>query len=510
MPHCRLEVIIACLFSLVIGTSVAGAEGVITSGTWEPIVPLRHELFSVAVGLQIAGIWERSPADRESLMKCLAEIASPILRLAGGDSMNRWNWDTGRLVGEDGPGLDIHRWHTLACAGKSKPLWGVNVSTASLEVTERFARMLKENGYSGAYFELGNELYYPRWGGDVNDYISKAKAHAAVLRKYFPKCRLGVPLASYQHLTNRQEGRFTFRDPKELSPWIRALAQENFYDAAVLHLYTTPWDLGSLEKYTKQQVAQWGWTKANHTMIDALCGLIQQTVPGKRIWVTEWAFNATQYLQEGKGYPTERRWQVHQTMLAVLQDARFLLNAAAGRNRIDVMTTWTVVDQPAVALWKRQGGPTIRYELFRLLRRAREGNDGIRRFVTADAPAWHGPAGTDFEHLTSPPVDLFAFYRAKQRTAILVLNALSMPVTISARLIPDWVEAQSLTGEDILPGWGRVDNPLPKDWAPKHRYEKSRATGAGIAVPPHSVTLIHCAEELKVLTHSDPWERKKK
>ncbi len=490
MVHHRLTAIAIYLLSLVICTHVAGEEVVVASGTWEPVVPLRQELFSVAVGLQIAGVQEGSPEDNKSLMKCLAELASPVLRVPGGDSMNRWNWDTGRLPGQDQPGLDLSWWQALARQGGSTPMWGINVSTAAPEVTERFARRLKENGDSGAYFELGNELYYPHWGVEVGDYIAKAKAHAAILRRYFPQCKLGVPLASYPQLTKRQGGQFAFRDRQELSGWIQALAREDFYDAAVLHLYTTPWDLGNLSKYTQEQVAHWGWVKADRAVIDALCGLVQQTAPGKAIWVTEWAFNASQYLQEGKGYPTERRRQVHQTMLAVLHDARFLLNAATGHNRIEVMTTWTLVDQPAVALWKRQSGPTIRYELFRLLRQAREGNDGISRLVTDDPPTWQGPAGTGFAHLASRAVDLFAFYRAKERTAVLVLNALATPVTISSRLIPGLVEARSLTGEDILPGWGRVDNPLPKDWAPGYRYEKLTATGAGVTVPSHSVTLI--------------------
>jgi len=493
MTHCHLSVVALCL-TLVTSVPGAGVDVVIATGTWEPLVPLRQELFSVAVGLQVAGLEEEGPAARASLSQCLAEMASPILRLPGGDSMNRWNWDTGSLAGEGTPGLDVHWWQALARPGRSTPMWGINVSTAAPEVTGRFARTLKENGYSGAYFELGNELYYPRWGGDVMDYIAKAKAHAAALRKHFPQCKLGVPLASYQHLTQRDAGRFALRDRRELSPWIEVLAQQDFYDAVVLHLYTAPWDLGSLETYTKQQVAQWGWTKADPAVLDALCALVQQTAPGKRIWVTEWAFNATQYLQDSKGYPAERRWQVHQTMLAVLHDARFLLNAAVGRNAIDVMTTWTLVDQPAVALWKRQSGPTIRYELFRMLRRAREGNDGICRLASTDAPMWHGPAGTAFAHLKSPAVDLFAFYRAQERTAVLVLNALSSPVTISAALIPRLAEAQSLTGADILPGWGRADNPLPKDWGPKYRGEKLTATRAGITVPPHSVTLITLPE----------------
>ncbi len=490
MVHRYFTVIVVCLLALVFCTRVAGEEVVVASGTWEPIVPLRRELFSVSVGLQIAGVQEGRAADNESLMKCLAELASPVLRVPGGDSMNRWDWDAGRLPGDEKPSLDVPWWQGLARQGGSTPMWGINVSTAAPEVTERFARKLKENGDSGTYFELGNELYYPHWGTDVADYIARARAHAAILRTYFPRCRLGVPLASYPHLTKRQGGRFALRDRQELSGWIQALAREEFYDAVVLHLYTTPWDLGNLGKYTQEQVAHWGWIKAHRTVVDALCGLVQQTVPGKAIWVTEWAFNASQYLQEGKGYPTERRWQVHQTMLAVLHDARFLLNVAAGRNPIEVMTTWTLVDQPAVALWKRQSGPTIRYELFRLLRRAREGNDGISRLATADPPTWQGPAGTAFARLASRSVDLFAFYRAKQQTDVLVLNALATPVTIAPHLIPGLIKAQSLTGEDILPGWGRVDNPLPKDWAPTYRYEKLTATDAGITVPSHSVTLI--------------------
>jgi len=482
-------VIAVCLLSLVLGGYAGGEEVVLDAGTWEAVVPLRQELFSVAVGLQIAGVPQADPQDNASLMKCLAEVASPVLRVPGGDSMNTWNWDTGGQDGKDRPGLGVSWWQALARRGGSVPLWGINVS-APPDVTERFARRLRDSGDRGDCFEFGNELYYDRWGIGIEQYLAKAQAHAAILRKYFPHCKLGVPLASYPQWATRKEGRFALREPAELSPWIRALARAGFYDAVVLHLYTTPWDLGFLGKYTKDEVAHWGWTKADRSVVDAVFGLARRVAPGQRVWVTEWAFNASQYLQEGKGYPAERRWQVHQTMLAVLHDARFLLNTAAGDNPVEIMTTWTLVDQPAVALWKQSSGPTIRAALFCLLRRTREGNDGVRRFTAAGAPVWQGPAGTAFAQLAGPAVDVFAFSRGGRRTAVLVLNPLGIPVQIAAHLVPSPAGAQALTGDSLLPGWGEADNPLPKDWAPPYRYENLTVTGAGVTVPPCSLTLI--------------------
>ena len=486
-------VILAGILPLASSVQPVCGEITIRAGEWEPVVPLRHGLFSVAVGLQIANVNEGHPEQNESLMACLEEMASPILRLPGGDSMNRWNWDTGSLVGTDRPGIGVERWHAIARRGKSTPMWGINVSTVSPDVTERFARTLRAKGYAGTFFELGNELYLKHWRAQVAhvaDYIAKAKAHAAVLRKHFPECTLGVPLASYWGLVKEVDGQFAFRTPPTLSRWARALGEESFYDAVVVHLYTTPWDLGFLGKYTKEQVARWGWVKADRAVIDGLFGLCERTAPGKEVWVTEWAFNATQYLKKGKGYPTERRWLVHHTILAVLYDARFMLNTATGQNSATVMTTWTLVDQPAVALWKRKGGPTVRYELFRMLRQAREGNDAIARFTPADTPSWRGPEGSKFSRMTSDTVDIVGFSRGGKLTAALVLNVLPTPVNVSATVLPAHpTDARSLTADDILPGWGNSDNPLPRDWSPAYRYEKPVITEAGIKVAPHSVTI---------------------
>ena len=84
-PHCAHLV---CSLLLAVSTALAGEGLTITSGRWEPVVPLRHRIFSVALGLQIAKVNDGRPEENEDLMACLAEMVSPVLRLPGGDSMN--------------------------------------------------------------------------------------------------------------------------------------------------------------------------------------------------------------------------------------------------------------------------------------------------------------------------------------------------------------------------------------------------------------------------------------
>lgn len=449
-----------CLMALALSGS---AHAQALTGTWERPVPLRAGVFSIALGTQILHVpsSEGKPQESEFLLQRLGELSPPILRLPGGDTMNTWSYRTGPLHEAE--------LLKLARAAHATPLWGVNVTTASLAATEAFAATLAREHADTSYFELGNELYLRQWAGmtkTASVYVEKATPHAALLKERFPRAKLGVPLASYWMLKN----------PSRLSPWILDLAKHtNFYDAVVLHLYMVPTELGpaGLATHSPEEVRRWAWSRSDASQVRAVFGLVQGLFPTKEIWVTEWAFNSTQYL---KRYGKDVRFQVHQTMLAVLYNARFMLNTACYVPYVPIMTIWTLYEQPAVALLKDHR-TTINYELFRLIREAREGTDQLAHLPLPDETT-----------------DAFGFFRGGALRSVLILNCAAESRTIGIPGLPAaGVRARALFSDELLPQWGNPANPSPAAWSPAYRLEAVPVEHGKIRVPPNSISLITIA-----------------
>jgi hypothetical protein len=380
---------------------------------------------------------------------------------------------------------------------------GVNVASAEPGDTEFLAKALSEQGADPQFFELGNELYLSRWAEltkTADIYARKAAPHSQVLRKYFPKARLGVPLSSYWGLAAGRDAksRFSWNKPEELGPWISGLAKStNFYDAVVLHLYLVPKELGvaGLAEHTPDEVCRWAWVRSDARQVQDLFGLVHGVLPGKDIWVTEWAFNATQYIGAGKGGNKDVRYQVHQTMLAVLYNARFMLNTAYYVPYVPIMAIWTLYGQPATALLKG-GKSTINFEMFRMTRWAREGNDGLARVDLSNAPILKGPPGPQgFDKFESKGVDVFGFYQRDKLQSVMVLNVLPEPVSVEIPNLPagGFKDGRALCSAQMLPEWGNSKNPSAADWAPPYSYQKLKIEGKVVTVPANSLSVIHAS-----------------
>lgn len=444
---------VAALFVLT-GT-LLGAEA---PGSWEPTVPLHPGVFSVAMGNQVMGVPDAKGRPQESalLLGKLKELGSPLLRVPGGDSLNTWSYARGPMHERD--------FLTLAQAGGSAPLWGVNVTTAKPADTEAFARALEDLHADPAYFELGNELYLKRWAKMTPTaavYADKAAAQEKILRTHFPHAKFGVPLSSYWGL----------KDPEHLGPWFHDLAQRaDFYDAVVLHLYLVPTDFGpkGLAGHSPAEVRDWAWSHAGPEQVRKVFGMVHGAFPAKEIWVTEWAYNTSQYIS---AHRNDNRYQTHQTLLAALYDARFMLTTAYDVPYVPIMTIWTVYEQPAVALLKGDR-TTVIYELYRLLREARTGADGLAHLRSAD-----------------PAVDTFGFFAGSALRSVMILNASNEAKTVMISALPAAASGQTLWSSELLPGWGNPANPSATDWNPPYRLETIRAERGSLHVPPNSITM---------------------
>ncbi len=490
----------------------AGAVGTtILKGQWQTRVPLRQDVFSIAMGNQIMRAPSETgrPEGSSFLLHNLKALSPPVLRLPGGDGMNSWSWALGRSVeSPKAQRMGVNDFAQLARAGHSVPLWGVDAAGAAPSDTQFLARALAGQPAQPQFFELGNELYLPRWSNLVSDadaYIHKAVQHTQVLRKYFPHARCGVPVASYRHLTptaswGRYVGKtlpvFRWYTPDELDPWILRLARAgDFYDAVVLHLYIVPSELGrnGLAEHTADQVTRWAWVRSDARQIRDLFELVRQVFPNKEIWVTEWAFNTTLYIGKGQAGNKDVRYQAHQTMFAVLYNARFMLNTAYYVPYVPLMTYWTLYGQQTMDLLDKDR-TTIQFEMFRLLRWAREGNDGLARCGLSNAPVLHGPVGPQhFNKWESTTPDVFGFYYGGTLRSVAILNVLAQPVSIEFPNVAEngFKDGRALYSKDLLPDWGNPNNPTAGNWHPAYALERIEKKGRIVTVPPNSMSVLH-------------------
>jgi hypothetical protein len=451
------------------------------------------------------------PEGSSFLRHSLAALSPPVLRLPGGDMLNNWSWVSGRSMEPGGASrqpMRVKDYLELCQAARAIPLWGVNVASAQPQDTEFLAKALVEQGSASRFFELGNELYLTRWSNMVSSaavYAQKAEPHAAVLKKYFPNAKCGVPVASYRHLTaTASYGRFVgkilpkfgWREPEELDRWIQEMAKKtDYYDAVVLHLYLVPSELGrnGLAEHTADEVCRWAWIRSDARQIEDLFGLVHQVFPGKEIWVTEWSFNSSQYIGRAQGGNKDVRYQVHQTMLAVLYNARFMLNTAYYVPCVAILTFWTLYGQAPTDLL-REDHTTINYEMFRLIRWAREGNDGLAHLALSNAPVLKGPAGPQqFDQWESPGADVFGFYHGDRLESAVILNVLPKPLSVEIANAPEggFKDGRSLYSTEMLPDWGNPRNPTAAKWQPSYSYKRIENQGKVVTVPPNSLSVLH-------------------
>lgn len=465
---------------------------ILFKGEWGERRPFHQAVFSVATGIQVADAKHGSPTgkavDNPLLQTALENIASPVFRLPGGDRLNDHDYFEDEISLAD--------WKRMSGFGNSVPLWGVNVTTAATEHTERLARALIALGANTEYFELGNELYLDRWReqtATAHEYFEKAAPHRAVLKKHFPNAKLGSPGASFWGVV--EEGRpdveFGIRSEAQLHPWLQdMLANQAFYDAIVLHMYLTPkeFGIGGLKDRTPEDLARWAWVRSDGELLKRIFGTVHDLAPGKEIWVTEWAFNSNQYISR----VTDVEWQVHQTMLAMLYDARFMLNTAYHVPYVTIMTCWTLYTSPAICLITAEGATTVKYDLYRFLRWAREGSDRLSRLQITNNPVWRGPpGGQGYDKYSSEVGEVFGFFKGEHLNAAVILNILDREVSVEVPGLVGAKQGLSLTQESLIPGWGDRGNPPVTEWNPPREVRPLKIAGETVTVPPHSISVVH-------------------
>ena len=234
-----------------------------------------------------------------------------FIRFPGGTVANLFNWRTGML--QEYPGIDQALLNRLKGLNKNLENIGglrtenfldfvrktssdfsvvLNIHSLSPEDNKAWLQQMHDAGIAVKCIELGNELYlkanrqrYPT----VESYIEASKQYAQAAREVFPQAKIGIVTSHIgYHLDNavsEEEGEERLKqDDREQLEWNRKIAEESFYDACVVHLYTY------VGTSAKPSVAE-AYVRAlssSDAMFDKAMGYFRNLFPGREVWVTEW------------------------------------------------------------------------------------------------------------------------------------------------------------------------------------------------------------------------------
>lgn len=187
-----------------------------------------------------------------------------------------------RLVSRRNGKLSFDEFMKLCEKFGVKPVIALNLYTGSPSESADWVRYVKAKGYKVAGWELGNELYLEAYRNKfptVQAYIEVAKQHAAAIRAVDSTIKLGAVASTIGFHLNQKGAKAEFE-----KSWNDQLAQENFFDSYIVHMYTfsrdrrfLPFDqlrgllFGSSDIAFKQSIEYHKKLYAN-----------------RELWVTEW------------------------------------------------------------------------------------------------------------------------------------------------------------------------------------------------------------------------------
>ncbi len=351
----------------------------------------------------------------------------------------------------------IHSFSQLAKKMKAKVVYVANLFTGTDEEIRLAIQTLLNNGVEVIGVELGNEYYLKAYASvypDITPYLNRAQQTARLLRQHFPGIPLAVVASPCPAVKKMRPSKAAAADR-----WNHQLAQADFYDAYVTHLYALPKacvsenNTESLFKCALESTTQYcreGLSTAMH-YYTSVFGTKRKT------WVTEWnvqgvfQYFGNTFLQAA--YYGEFATAMQQYPTIEMAVHHNLLSGGSGFNLI--------------------GKANKQQEL-------KEGNKYVRR-LTYHVARWLQPLYRDevtvlkikgVEQLTSH-FYLAAFQdKTRNKAWLLMINRSGRPTELKALRLPQsWshkaVHARSLSA--VKPSAGIGTNPIYKtpDQAPK-------------------------------------------
>lgn len=494
-------------------------------------VELKPDLFGTATYANLGG---KSITDT-ILLGIMRTIKPPVLRIPGGNAMNFWDWNDGLPVKysaaltfidpagcnpdgflttingydrergiieeqQNGP-LSAVMWQQLANEGNAKPVWGLNVSTASPEQTLQFMRYLKENQIVPDRVELGNELYFDNYSCEipsVDFYIEQAKKHVRAVKEVFPNAKIGVPVFANNARVDPDPESVGLNSVRNWNEKI--VADQSFYDAVVMHVYFRPFvnqELGSAVTPEKDTLVAWGAVRSSVSYLKSLMNWEEKFWPGKQIWMTEWALNNSQSFVPGN---LGRKYLPQHSAFAGLFNASVILNAASFESNLTVANFWQIYGDDTFAMISASGKIRPSYYVFAFLSEAVHTAERIERTDLAGSPRVNGPG--KFHAQSAPLLDAFSFFdRHGNLTHLAFINKTGASVNVTLKNYKE-----NLTGSrdyfmpagkaGWLPGWGNTGNPQSDgDWEPPLETGKDTINLDNFKLPAWSFSVVHVFDE---------------
>ena len=173
----------------------------------------------------------------------------------------------------------------------SKVLITANVLTGTPEELLDQLNFFNDNNIEVVGVELGDEMYlnvYRAIFPYPGSYISKAETFVTVVKKYFPKVKIGAcaaPNPRLSDLDGTAAGEFVY-----FRAWNDALSKSHFFDAIVIHSYTP---ISIIPNQPVDSVFHRAINESKKTFSKS--GIMVQSLdyykdifPKAKIWITEW------------------------------------------------------------------------------------------------------------------------------------------------------------------------------------------------------------------------------
>ena len=277
-----------------------------------------------------------------SFIKKYEDLHKPTMRYPGGTPSNYLNLITGQhetwtgsksddqsrvtsynngMSNNGKPKEDIEKYIDFLSVTGGKSTFVMNMTVMSKEEISAILNLISVRGQKLDYVEMGNELYYGQYSSIIPDaatYIALAKERAQQVKAVFPEAKIGVLLPSQIYTAESfLPGEGNSQDRQEL--WYEALKGEDFYDALVVHLYSTV-GMGSsvtAENFIEYKVAYMYAMSHVDGKLDDTFDKLKSDFPGKNFWITEYHVG---------GFSGEvRNYRLRYSYLGALFTSNFLL-----------------------------------------------------------------------------------------------------------------------------------------------------------------------------------------
>ena len=490
----------------------------------EPI-PLRRDLFGVSLVYHFGGVKPENP----SLVRIVTQAGIQNVRIPGGTEMNFWNWKTGLPFPKDylakagfnmehcfvhwaaagiktipeklGGPLSLERYVAFCRATETKPIWGVNVSSATPEDTRALARRLRDLNAPTQYFEFGNECWIRANVPGIDsaaDFVARCRSHAKALREILPDARIAL---SGSHTPGRPVAmqRLLGIDsrPAWASDWDNAVASADFADAVVTHHYIEPKQVGKMPTVSAKEFASWCFVSAA-ALPQAFAKYYSENLPGKDVWLTEWNLDHDMFRRREAKDDGElaRRYVPEHTLLHALVVGDFLLNLAATENPVKVANLYTLISGTASGAIQVKGDklePRPQLRIFEMLKPAVDECDRIAPCTIEGAPIIVSSRPVT-GGLSVEGVGAFVFLSGKSAKYLAIINRTDEVHTVTFPIgTAEIARVDTLSGPELLPHWNNPNNPWPgSKWKPKvNRWQRHNITGSSIKTPARSFNIVY-------------------